>query len=128
MNRCALLITTLVAATLAPALAQAQAHRNFPATALRGELLVVAPPEVRLNGRVAQLAPGARIRGADNLMQLSGALAGQRVLVHYTLDLHGSLQDVWVLNATERANQPWPVNPQQAASWAFDPAAQRWSK
>jgi hypothetical protein len=128
MNRCALLVTTLVAATLAPTLAQAQAHRNFPATALRGELLVQAPPEVLLNGRVAQLAPGARIRGADNLMLLSGALAGQRVLVHYTLDLQGSLLDVWVLNATERSNQPWPVNTQQATSWTFEPAAQRWSK
>jgi hypothetical protein len=128
MNRCALLLTTLVAATLAPTLAQAQAHRNFPANALRGELQVTTPPEVLLNGRAAQLAPGARIRGADNLMQLSGALAGQRLLVHYTVDLHGSLLDVWVLNTTERANQPWPVTPQQATGWTFEPAAQRWSK
>ena len=57
--------------------AQAQ-QRSFPATALRGELTVLQPPEVLLNGRPARLSPGARIRGENNLMMVSGALANQR--------------------------------------------------
>ena len=28
----------------------------------------------------------------------------------------------------EMARQPWPVTPQQAATWAFNPDTQTWSK
>ncbi len=123
MIRCAAL---LIAAIALPA--WAQSPRTFPANALRGELAVVAPPEARLNGQPARLAPGARIRGENNLVQVSGALAGQRWIVNYTRDLSGSLLDVWVLTPAERANQPWPGTPAEAAAWTFDPAAQRWSR
>jgi hypothetical protein len=128
MNRCAALISlaALLLAFTLPAAAQMQ--RNFPANALRGELLVQQPPEVQLNGRAARLAPGARIRGADNLLQMSGALTGQRLVVHYTLDTAGHLMDVWVLTPAEQARRPWPTTPQQAKEWAFDPVAQVWSR
>jgi hypothetical protein len=116
-----------VAASLAsPAWGQQQ--RAFPATALRGELRIQQPPEVSLNGRSARLAPGARIRGADNLLQMSGALAGQRLMVHYTLDDYGLLRDVWVLTPAERARQPWPTSAAEAAAWRFDPVGQTWSR
>ena len=108
--------------------ATAQAPRNFPATALRGELVVTAPPEVLLNKRPARLAPGARIRGADNMLVMSGAAVNQRLLVHYTLDLQGQMLDVWVLTPAEAARKPWPVSPQEAANWRFDPSSQTWSK
>jgi hypothetical protein len=42
--------------------AAAQAPRNFPATALRGEIVITQPPELLLNRQPARLAPGARIR------------------------------------------------------------------
>jgi hypothetical protein len=106
----------------------AQQQRAFPATALRGELRVQQPPEVTLNGRAARLAPGARIRGTDNLLQMSGALAGQRLVVHYTLDDYGLLRDVWVLTPAERARKPWPATPAEAAAWRFDPIGQTWSR
>lgn len=109
-----------------PAVAQGQ--RNFPASALRGELQVTQPPEVLLNGKPARLAPGARIRGENNLLVVPSALAEQRLVVHYTYDLAGSLLDIWVLSATERARQPWPTSTEQAAAWRFDPIAQTWSK
>ena len=124
MFRCALLATALLA--VAPAFAQAP--RPFPATALRAELVVTAPPEVLLNGRAARLSPGARIRGDDNLLKVSGALIGFKLPVHYTLNAQGEVQDLWVLNTAERANQPWPTTREEAARWAFDPAVQRWSK
>ncbi len=109
--------------------AAAQSHRNFPAQALRGELLVSEPPEVLLNGRPARLAPGARIRGDDNMLRMSGALAGQKVIVHYTRENGtGLLQDIWVLNAAERANRMWPTSEADARAWVFDPVGQTWSR
>ena len=108
--------------------AAAQAPRNFPATALRGEIIVTQPPELLLNQQPARLAPGARIRGMDNMMVLSGAAVNQRLQVNYTLDLHGHLLDVWVLTAAELARKPWPSTPQEAANWSFNADTQVWSR
>ncbi len=129
------LLVVLGLAALAPALlgsagsahAQSPLLRPFPATALRGELVVTQPPEILLNQRPARLAPGARIRGMDNLLLLSGTVAGQRLMVHYTLDSLGQLLDVWVLSPAEMARRPWPASPEQAANWVFNPDAQTWS-
>ena len=111
------------------AAAQAAAHRSFPATALRGELQVATHPEANLNGSPARLAPGVRIRGEDNLLRIPAALVGQRLLVHYTLEpTTGLVLDVWILNPTERAREPWPATPEQARAWRFDPSAQTWTR
>ena len=125
-----LVLVTALAGLALPAAAQGGPHpnRNFPATALRGLLEGLQPPEMRLNGQPARLAPGARIRGMDNMLLLQGALAGQRMEVHYTRDLNGALLDVWILTPAERAKQPWPTTPEQAAAWRFDPVGQRWSR
>ncbi len=125
MYRCAL--AGLLAATLA-APAAAQVQRNFPATALRGTLLIGEPPEIALNGKPARLAPGARIRGQDNMVQMSGALSGAKLLVHYTVDTYGLVKDVWILRPEEAAVRPWPATPEQAQTWAFDATAQTWTK
>ena len=124
MFRCALLAAALAAAAMPAA---AQAPRNFPATALRGEITVTQPPELTLNGRPSRLAPGARIRGQNNLLVMSGAAIGQRLVVHYTLDPGGNLLDVWILTPGELARRPWPATPQQAAAWIFNPDTQVWS-
>jgi hypothetical protein len=62
------------------------------------------------------------------MLLLSGAAVNQRLLVHYTLDLHGHLLDVWVLTPAELVRKPWPTTPHEAAAWAFDPATQVWSR
>ena len=95
MLRCALLATALVA----PFAATAQVARPFPADALRAELQVLTAPEVLIAGKAARLAPGARIRGENNLLLMPGELAGARLLVHYTQEGDGLVRDVWVLNA-----------------------------
>ena len=77
---------------------------------------------------MAMLSPGARIRGVDNLQQLSGSLVGQRLLVHYTVDTSAQVSAVWILTPAEAANRPWPETPEQAAKWSFDPVAQTWTK
>jgi hypothetical protein len=123
MTRCALALLLTLAAAL-----PAQAQRTFERNALRGELVIVAPPEARLNGQSARLAPGARLRNPQNLLLLSGSLLEQKLLVHYTLDGMGQVQDVWILSAAEAAKQPWPKTPAEAQAWIFDPTLQRWSK
>ena len=127
-RRAAALLLASGAVTFAAAPALAQQPRNFPATALRGEIAVQQPPEMLLNGRPARMAPGARIRGENNLLMVSGALVNQRLLVHYTVDLAGLVGEIWVLTAAERARQPWPTTREQAAAWAFDPVAQTWTR
>ena len=109
-----------------PALAQVQ--RNFPATALRGDIAFGQPPEIALNGKAARLAPGARVRGADNMLQMSGALMGTRLVVNYTVDTLGEVRDVWLLRPEEAAVRPWPRTPDEAQRWSFDPTAQTWTR
>ena len=125
MLRCVLLAAAIAAGT---PMALAQTPRNFPADALRGEIVVTQPPELLLNRMPARLAPGARIRGADNMLVMSGAAVNQRLVVHYTLDLQGQLLNVWVLTPAERARQPWPGTRQEAATWSFNADAQTWSR
>jgi hypothetical protein len=108
--------------------ALAQVQRNFPATALRGEIVVTAPPEITLNGSPSRLSPGSRIRGQDNMLLMSGAIVGQRLVVNYTTDLTGAVHDVWVLRPEEVRVRPWPRTAAQAADWRFDPVAQVWSR
>jgi len=102
-------------------------QRNFPADALRGTLVVNAPPEVTLNGRAARLAPGARIRGQNNMLEMSGGLVGLSLVVNYTSDTSGLVKDVWILTPDE-TRRPWPTSPEEAQAWDFDPIAQVWSR
>lgn len=127
MTRCvvALAITLVVASG---AWGQNVVQRNFPAAALRGEIAFGQPPEVLLNGRPARLAPGARIRGTNNMLVMSGALLGKKAVVHYTVDPLGLVQDVWILTDAERTKQPWPTKAADAKAWSFDPIAQVWTK
>jgi hypothetical protein len=128
MRRCALALALLGLVSLWTAPVAAQSTRSFPATALRGELTVTAPPEILLNKKPARLAPGSRLRGMDNMQLLSGAAVNQRLLVHYTMDLNGNVLDVWILTPAEAARKPWPTTAAEAAAWSFNADQQTWSK
>jgi hypothetical protein len=106
----------------------AQAQRTFTAKALRGELAFGTPPEVRLNGKPARLAPGARIRDENNMLHLPGSLAGKKFVVNYTTELEGMVLDVWILSRSEMARKPWPTTEKEALAWQFNPDAQAWTK
>ncbi len=123
-----LLGTALLIGANPIAVAQDQAMRRFPQNALRGVITFGEPPLVRLNDELTRLAPGARIRGTNNLLVLSGTLTGVKAAVNYTLDNTGQLKDVWLLRNEETARKPWPSTPQEAAQWNFDAGNQIWSK
>ena len=125
MLRCFIAALT-VACVVAPAAAQVQ--RQFPQQALRGQIAFVNPPEVRLNGAAVVLAPGSRIRGQNNMLEMSGTLVGTKLWVHYTLDTQGSVMDVWILRPEELAKKPWPTTPAESQTWLFDVTAQAWAK
>lgn len=128
MFRCITVAAVATAALACAGPAAAQALRSFPATALRGALVVVDPPDVTLNGQPARLGAGARVRGQDNLVKMPAGIVGQKLLVHYTIDPQGLLREVWILNVDEAAKSPWPTTPAEAAAWVFDPVGQAWSR
>ena len=119
MNRCtfrlaaALLLTLSAALSTWPALAQtdsAPVVRDFPKNALRGQLVVLAPPEISMDGKPDRLSPGARLRSSDNLLLLTGQVINQNLTVNYLRDNMGLVQQVWVLTDAEaklkRPNSP----------------------
>jgi hypothetical protein len=123
MNRCLphrlSLLFILAASTLATLPAQAQtteskpAVRTFPAAALRGEIVVLAPPVITLDGKADRLTPGARIHGADNLLLMSGTLVNQALVVNYLREGAGNVHEVWILNSEEAKLK----RPNSKASW-----------
>ncbi len=126
------LCSLLMLSSMAPLPAAAELapdHRVFPAHSLRGELQLTSAADLRLNGQAARLAPGARIRGENNQLLMSGSLVGQSLVVHYTRERSsGLLMDVWVLRAVERSNRLWPTTEEQAQAWVFSPADQTWKR
>ena len=81
--------------------------RGIPAEAERGLMRHLQEMTVEINGRPVQLAPGAQIRDATNMIVLPAAVpAGS--LVKFTLDAQGNLGSVWILSA-EEAERPDPL-------------------
>ena len=66
-----------------------------------GVLRVVAPPDALLDGKPVRLSPGARIRGTNNLLVMSAAIAGQDLKVLYTVEPMGLVHEVWILTLRE---------------------------
>lgn len=104
-----------------------QLARSFPPTALKGELVLTQPPAATLNGKEARLAPGARLRGQNNLLLMWNTAVGQKLPVIYTRDSYGLLMDIWVLRPDE-VKAHWPKTPEEAAKWVYDPLSKTWSK
>ena len=114
MNRCTnrlfcalALAASTALVTLVPLPTHAQSTeftphvRNFPATALRGEMVVLAPPAITMDGKADQLSPGARIRDANNMLVMSGTLINQTLVVNYLRENMGNVHQVWILNSEE---------------------------
>ena len=111
-----LLAAFLLALAAATALAQAIV-RTLPEDARRATLSFVQGTVVALDGKETRLAPGAQIRGANNLLVLPTQLPPNS-LVKYQLDGGGSLFRAWILSPQEAAQPdkfaaptlPWRVS------------------
>jgi hypothetical protein len=117
MNRCisqssrrtscaAMVLVTAFTLASIPAWAQSSAAadpavRPFPAQALRGTLVVTHPPEILIDGKPERLSPGARIRGANNMLVMSGALVGKTAVVNFVREPLGLVHEVWILTEAE---------------------------
>src|SRR5207344_911975 len=95
----ALLAALLVAGSVA---AQGVSLRTLPENVKRGTLSHVRENLMTLDGVETTLAPGAQIRGQNNLLVLPAALPKDS-LVSYQLDKEGALYRAWILTADEAA-------------------------
>jgi hypothetical protein len=76
--------------------------RQFPAKAVRGKLQVVQGAEILIDGQPERLAPGARIRGPQNTLVMTGALEGQEYVVNFVREAYGNVHQVWILTELEK--------------------------
>lgn len=78
-----------------------RAVRPFPAAAVRAAMVVTQPPNIEIDGQPARLSPGARIRGANNMLVMSGSIVGKLYLVNLVREPTGLVHDVWILTPAE---------------------------
>jgi len=98
----------LQVAPLPIALGNSVAHaqsptRTLPTDVKRGQMVVIQPPDVTLDGKAERLSPGARIRNTQNMLLLSGSVVGKALPVIYRRDPVGLIHEVWVLTPDEAA-------------------------
>ncbi|MGI4779581.1 MAG: hypothetical protein ACRYGA_15955 [Janthinobacterium lividum] len=77
--------------------------RSFPIGTLRGRLLVVDAPEIRLDDKADRMAPGTRIRNAQNMLVTPASVTGQLLAVNYARDVSNLVSQVWILSEAEAA-------------------------
>ena len=97
--------TALVGLSLAATVACAQDFvREAPRDVKPGIIAVSAtPPLITVDGKEDRLSPGARVRDRNNMLVLSGALAGKSLYTVYRRDSTGLVHEVWLLNEEEYA-------------------------
>ena len=115
MNRCttsaldrrlfgSALLAAAASASL-PALAQglpSNETRNFPPTALFGELSITNFPEVAINGTTIRTTPGFRLFSRERSLVFASNYAGQKLLVGYVIEPQTQgLHTAWILTSAE---------------------------
>jgi hypothetical protein len=94
------LLTLSLAATAA--VAQITTERGAPLGVKPAIIAVSAtPPIIQVDGKDDRFSPGARIRDRQNLLVLTGSLAGKSIYTVYKRDSAGLVHDVWLLNEEE---------------------------
>ncbi len=102
MNRWNQALAGLLFAATASVVAAQGIVREAPKDVKPAIIAVSAtPPEITVNGQPDRLSPGARIRDLNNLLVLSGALAGKTVYTVYKRDPSGLVHEVWLLTPEE---------------------------
>ncbi len=75
--------------------------RTLPPDTERGFIRHVEGMSVSINGRPMRLAPGATIRGQDNLIIVPTALPADGALAEYLVNRDGEVSRVWLLTPDE---------------------------
>ena len=60
-----------------------------------------ASGRITIDGKLRQLSPAARIVSEDNLSVVPGSLADKDIIVNYTEDMNGYIDQVWILTRAE---------------------------
>jgi hypothetical protein len=102
MKRCLSLLLACLALLAGTALAQGML-RTVPKDVVLAQMTVTRAPEITLDGKPDRLAPGARIRDLNNMVVLSGSIAGKTLPVVYRRDAAGLVHDAWQLTDAEYA-------------------------
>lgn len=99
--RSALAALALVAGT---AFGQSAVMRDAPKDVKPGIIAVSpTPPVVTVDGKADRLSPGVRVRDRNNMLVLTGQLAGRTLYTVYRRDAAGLVHEVWLLNQEEYA-------------------------
>jgi hypothetical protein len=93
----------LVALALFATAAFAQTVMRDAPKDVRPAIITVSatPPIIQVDGKEDRLSPGVRIRDRNNMLMLSGGLAGKQLYTVYRRDSMGLVHEVWLLNAEE---------------------------
>jgi hypothetical protein len=97
------LLFLFVAATALSALAL---DRQFPQNAKRGTMSPAIFPAIVIDGKTRALSVGSRIWNQNNMTELANMLRPGEYLVHYTEDLNGEINRVWILSDVEAGKPP----------------------
>ncbi|SFI20451.1 hypothetical protein SAMN04515618_113124 [Collimonas sp. OK307] len=81
------------------------AQRDFPASTLRGKLIITDYPNVTVSGNALRLSPGSRIWNTEQLTQIPNSLGTDTYLVNYTLNPQGDIDRVWILTPDEASQK-----------------------
>ncbi|MEG0044681.1 MAG: hypothetical protein RR729_01820 [Comamonas sp.] len=114
----------LAAAASASLLAQAQGlpsndTRNFPPTALFGELTITNFPEVAINGGAIRTTPGFRLFSQERSVVFAHNYAGQKMLVGYVIEPQTQgLHTAWILTPAEIEKYK-PIQPRSLLQRVF---------
>jgi hypothetical protein len=113
MNRCprtlarlslaACLALAALSSSFSPAVLAQGIRREAPKDVVLGQMAVSLPPNITIDGKPDRLSPGSRIRDLNNMLVLSGGLAGKTFPVVYRRDAAGLVHEAWMLSPEEYA-------------------------
>ena len=97
--------TALAACSLAATVVAAQTVVREAPKDVKPAIIAVSatPPIITVDGKEDRLSPGARVHDRNNMLVLSGALAGKSLYTVYRRDSMGLVHEVWLLNEEEYA-------------------------
>ena len=80
-------------------------ERPFPATAKRGAMTPVNYAEITIDGKARHLSAAARIWNQNNTIDVPTALRGSDLVVNYTENSAGEIDNVWILTKDEASKE-----------------------